>query len=82
MKRDAVYQSREGWAGFFAKVLIAIIAMGVLVAFGMGEISIWLNLDVWHRILHLLLWVSAGAAVYFILLWTSGLRLSHMTAPA
>lgn len=80
LKRDGVYQSRAGWVSFFAKVLLAIIVMGLLIAFGMGAISIWFNLDVWHRVLNLILWVSVGAIVYFISLWTSGLRLSHMTA--
>ncbi len=81
LKRDGIYQSRGGWGRFLVKVMIALITMGVLVVLGAGDITAWFDWDVFQRTLNLALWVSVGALVYFILLWISGLRLRHMTAP-
>ena len=82
LRRDAVYQSRDGWLLFLVKIISGIVAMGGLVLFGAGELSRWFDWSVFERVLNLVLWISAGVSVYFILLWLSGIRLRQMIAPA
>ncbi|MDZ4202276.1 MAG: murein biosynthesis integral membrane protein MurJ [Gallionella sp.] len=75
LRRRGIYQPEPGWAKFFAKVVIALLALGIALWFGMGSEQHWLNTGGWGRILHLSGLVVGGVAVYFAVLWLFGFRL-------
>src|SRR5512139_460287 len=51
-KRD-IYQPEPGWAKFLAKIGAALLALGLVLWFGMGSEQHWLTTHGWPRILHL-----------------------------
>lgn len=81
LKKKAVYRARAGWFVFLLKLTIGIIVMGYVIQAGNPDLAIWFGRDVFQRIYHLLFWVIAGAAIYFVMLYFIGLRPRHMTAP-
>jgi putative peptidoglycan lipid II flippase len=64
------------------KSSVAIIAMSSVLIYAVPEIGLWFDWSATHRILILVIWISAGSMVYFLTLWLSGVRLSHVTSPS
>ncbi|MGK0297494.1 MAG: putative peptidoglycan lipid II flippase [Gammaproteobacteria bacterium] len=64
------------------KSIIAIIAMSTVLIYAVPEIGLWFEWGASHRILLLVTSISAGAMVYFLTLWLSGVRLRHITSPS
>ncbi|MDE2118960.1 MAG: lipid II flippase MurJ, partial [Betaproteobacteria bacterium] len=58
----------------FAKVCIALLALAVVLWFGMGTEQSWLTSSGWLRILHLSALVAGGVVVYFAVLAALGFR--------
>ena len=81
LRKNAVYQSNDGWLKFIPKLFIALICMGVLLGFSMGDINSWFAWSVFERLWHLVLLIVAGIIAYFSVLLVFGLRLRDMTAP-
>ena len=80
-KRD-IYRPEPGWALFFAKVCVALLALGLALWFGMGAEQSWLTRSGWPRILHLAALVAGGVAVYFAVLAALGFRLRDFSRRA
>ena len=74
LRKHGIYQPEPGWAKFFIKVGIALLALGLTLWFGMGAEQGWLIRSGWSRILHLCALVAGGVAVYFAVLWLLGFR--------
>ncbi|MDR2195986.1 MAG: murein biosynthesis integral membrane protein MurJ [Gallionellaceae bacterium] len=74
LKKRGIYRPEPGWGGFFAKVCLALLALGLTLWFGMGEEQQWLATAGWARIGHLAWLVVLGVAVYFAVLWVLGFR--------
>jgi putative peptidoglycan lipid II flippase len=72
-KRD-IYKPEPGWTGFFFKVCIALLALGLTLWFGMGSEQNWLTSSGWSRILRLSALVVGGVVVYFAVLSVMGFR--------
>jgi putative peptidoglycan lipid II flippase len=72
-KRD-IYRPEPGWSGFFARVFLALLALGLTLWFGMGSEQFWLTTHGWARILRLAALVVGGVVVYFAVLFALGFR--------
>ena len=74
LRKHGIYQPEPGWAKFFTKVLIALLALGITLWFGMGSEKSWLTGSGWARILRLSALVTGGVVVYFAVLAALGFR--------
>ena len=74
LRKHGIYQPEPGWSKFFAKVCLALLALGLALWFGMGAEQSWLTRSGWPRILHLSALVAGGVAVYFAVLAVLGFR--------
>jgi putative peptidoglycan lipid II flippase len=75
LKKRQIYRPEPGWAAFFFKLCVALLALGVALWFGMGSEQYWLAAHGWSRILYLAALVVGGVAVYFSVLFALGFRL-------
>lgn len=71
---DGVYRLESGWGRLVLQVGAATLVMAGLLWFGAPGLEQWLALSRADRALHLLGWIGLGGAVYFGVLWFSGLR--------
>jgi putative peptidoglycan lipid II flippase len=74
LHRDRIYRPLPGWGKFFARVALASALMGVLLAWGAGDLDSWLGAGTFERALRLIFWVAAGLAVYGLATVALGLR--------
>jgi putative peptidoglycan lipid II flippase len=74
LRKAAIYQPQPGWLLFYFKLLIALILMGVVLYFAMGNAADWLQFKLLKRLMFLTGLVSLGALVYFAALYLMGLR--------
>ncbi len=75
LRKNDIYRPEPGWRMFFAKLGVALLALGAALWFGMGGEQHWLITHGWTRILHLTALVVGGVVVYFSLLFVLGFRL-------
>jgi len=74
LRKHGIYQPEPGWAKFFAKITIAMLALTLTLWFGMGNEQSWLTGSGWSRILRLSVLVAEGVVVYFAVLGVLGFR--------
>ena len=74
LRKRGIYLPEPGWLVFFAKLGVALLALGLTLWFGMGGEQHWLTAHGWARILHLSALVVGGVLVYFAVLWLLGFR--------
>jgi putative peptidoglycan lipid II flippase len=74
LRKNGIYQPELGWMKFFVKVLLALLALGLVLWFGMGTQDSWLNGSGWSRVLRLSGLVAGGVLVYFAVLAALGFR--------
>ena len=79
LRKQAIYQPQPGWLIFFAKILLALAVMGIVLWFAAGSSTSWLHEPALTRALRLSGVVLAGAASYFTALWLLGFRLKDFT---
>jgi len=79
LRKQAIYQPQPGWLIFFAKILLALAAMGVVLWFAAGSDASWLTGSALSRATQLSGVVLAGAISYFAALWLLGFRLKDFT---
>jgi putative peptidoglycan lipid II flippase len=75
LRQHGIYSPQAGWPAFYAKLAVAMLAMGVTLWFATGNAADWLRWGLLERLLRLSALVSLGAAVYFVTLWLTGFRL-------
>jgi len=75
LKKRGIYLPEPGWFVFFAKLGVALLALGLMLWFGMGSEQHWLATHGWTRIIHLSELVVGGVVVYFAVLFALGFRL-------
>ena len=76
LRRNGSYQPQPGWQAFIGKILLALLAMGGLLYWGMGDQASWLVMPGLERLLRLTALVLGGAAAYFAGLAALGFRLA------
>ena len=74
LRKHGIYQPEPGWAKFFVKICLALLALGLVLWFGMGAEQSWLTRSGWSRIWHLAALVAGGVLVYFAVLAALGFR--------
>jgi len=72
LRREGVYRPEPGWLKLMLQVLAANAAMAAVLWWGAGDLQQWFAWGGLHRAMQLLLWITVGAAVYFIALLISG----------
>jgi len=75
LRKRGIYQPEPGWLKFTVKIVLALLALGLVLWFGMGTEQYWLTTRGWPRIVHLGWLVALGVAVYFAVLGLLGFRL-------
>ena len=74
LRKNGIYQPEPGWAKYFAKIVIAMLALALTLWFGMGTEQSWLTGSGWSRILRLSVLVAEGVVIYFSVLGLLGFR--------
>ena len=82
LRKRNIYQPEPGWARFFLKVLVALLALGLALWFGMGSEQSWLATHGWARIGRLSLLVAGGVVIYFSVLFALGFRIRDFSRRA
>ncbi len=77
LRKQGVYRPQPGWTGFFLRVALAVGLMAAVLAWGTGDAQWWLGHRFGDRIVRLSLLVGTGVAIYFLVLWLGGMRLSQ-----
>lgn len=75
LRRADVYDPRPGWARFLLRLLLANLAMGLALWWGLQLAPDFTAVDKWQRIGWLLALVGGGAAVYALAMLALGFRL-------
>lgn len=76
LRQQGIYQPQPGWVPFSLKLLLAMTSMALVLYFGMGSESAWLQNSLSGRTMHLSWLVPLGATTYFVTLWILGFRLN------
>ena len=79
LRRNGDYVPQPGWGMFGIRLAIALAVMGIVVGFGMGGESSWIDAPAQERILRLGALVAGSGAAYFGTLWLLGFRLKDFT---
>ena len=79
LRKHDIYRPEPGWAGFFVRLVIALLALCVVLWFGMGSEQSWLETSGWERILRLTGLVVGGVVVYFAALAAMGFRVGDFS---
>ncbi|MFC1748690.1 murein biosynthesis integral membrane protein MurJ [Pseudomonadota bacterium] len=74
LRREGVYTPEAGWLKLLLQVMLANVAMGMLLWWGAGDLKTWFAWGGWERAWHLMMWVAAGGAVYFLALFLVGVN--------
>jgi len=80
-KRDW-FVPEPGWIAYGVKVAVALLAMCALLYLFVPPLEQWFGWRAVERAAQLVLWVTAGAACYFAMLWLCGIRPKRMTTPS
>ncbi len=75
LRKHGIYTPEPGWLQFGFKLGLALLALGLVLWFGMGTEQHWLTSHGWSRVLHLSALVVGGVLVYFAVLFALGFRL-------
>ncbi len=78
LRREGVYRPEAGWLTLMLQVLAANLAMAALLWWGAGDLQNWFAWSGWQRSMQLLLWVAAGAALYFVVLLLCGVKFRQL----
>jgi len=78
LRQQGIYQPHPGWAGWWIKVILALIVLIVAILSVRAELLIWSQWDLFTRITQLCLCIAAGALSYFAVLALLGLRPKHL----
>jgi len=82
LRREGVLKLQPGWLLLFVRVFVASAVMAGLLVWGAGDLSNWLQWDLWERVGQLLLWVVLGKIVYFGMLVVMGVKLKELMGKA
>ena len=74
------YRPQPGWGGYSLKLGAALVLMAIMLLRFVPAPELWNDWGVLTRTWQLLLWVSAGAVVYWLVLLIAGIRLRELIA--
>jgi putative peptidoglycan lipid II flippase len=73
LRRSQRWQHHPGWSALIVRVLVALLAMGVVLVSFEGPLRHWFQWPAWTRIWHLSALIGAGFLIYGLMLWIQGL---------
>lgn len=79
LRQQDVFQPQPGWDKFLLRIVIASSGMAILLWWGSGNLSVWLNMGTLERAWHLFSWIGAGMLVYVVSLIILGFRWHHIS---
>jgi putative peptidoglycan lipid II flippase len=82
LRTAGVYRPGRGWRSLLVRATAANLAMGGLLWWRVGALSLWLERSASERVAALAFWIFAAIVVYLGVLWLTGLRLKDLRAPA
>ena len=82
LRKGQFYIPEIGWLVFTLRIVFASSIMSALIVFMVPTVSLWIEWDLFTRVIQLGLWIGAGGMSYFAALWLTGLRLADMTLSA
>ena len=74
LRREGIYSPESGWGIWFTRILLATAVMGAVLAWGIGDLDVWLEARAGARALHLAVLVVGGVFVYLATLLLLGAR--------
>lgn len=74
LRQSGIFKPQLGWALFLLKLLVAIIVMGSVLYFAMGDAKAWLEFTLIKRLMYMGGLVVLGAVSYFSTLMLLGFR--------
>lgn len=74
LRKADIFHPQTGWLLFMMKLFIALVLMGAVLHFAMGDVSLWLDLGLMQRLVYLSGLVILGAVSYFAMLLLLGFR--------
>ncbi|WP_292807291.1 murein biosynthesis integral membrane protein MurJ, partial [Methylotenera sp.] len=74
LRKADIFHPQTGWLFFMMKLFIALVVMGAVLHFAMGDVSLWLDLGLMQRLVYLSGLVILGAVSYFAMLLLLGFR--------
>lgn len=77
LRKRKLYQPRVGWKLFSLRLLIANIALAFWLYFGTANLQEWVTHNTLWRCEHLAFLLLTSIALYFVMLWLTGVRLHH-----
>ena len=80
LRRQGVYMAAPGWARLLLQISGGLLPMTLLLIFAVQDLQHWLDWPAWQRAVFILIWVGAGALVYFVGLYLAGFRLAAFRA--
>lgn len=80
LKKHRHYEFQTGWGRYFLKLVVALAVMSVMLWHFVPDINHWYQWSALTRVLRLLFWVIAGAAVYLLTLFITGIRPRELIA--
>lgn len=80
LRQQTVYQATRGWLSFSLQIGLANLVMGLVLWWGTGDLSGWLEASAQERLLHLSWLVMVGLLVYLGSILALGVRPRHLRA--
>lgn len=79
LRKQNIFKLQPGWDRFLLRIFIAGSGMALVLWWGSGSLSVWLNMEMLDRALHLFGWIIVGMLVYLISLVLFGFRLHDVS---
>ncbi|MCO6440686.1 MAG: murein biosynthesis integral membrane protein MurJ [Nitrococcus mobilis] len=81
LRRRGVFQPRAGWRELLRQAVLATLAMAGVLYWPGSHTGLWLQADLYQRVLMLAAAIAFGAITYLVALRLTGLRLSNLREP-
>ena len=78
LRRDGIVQHSAGWPAMLLKFVAANVGMVICLAMLSRPLQWWIEVGGFNRVIWLLVDVAAGVAVYFLVLYSLGVRTSTL----
>ena len=82
LRRAGIYRPEAGWGKFAGKLAAALVCMGTVLWWIVGDFVWWTTAAALARVVRLGVIVLAGAVVYFLALWLLGFRVADFSRRA
>ena len=82
LKKSGLQLSINPVLKILMRTIVAIAVMSALLFTFVPVKELWFEWGVYQRVLQIVIWVVAGALVYGITLWLTGVRPHHITSPS